>query len=57
MNWLSRVADYDLLIRISNLKVFYNDESQEKISRLIQTFDTGVTKNRAKRIIGQKNNT
>ena len=54
MNWLSRVADYCLLIRISNLEAFYNDESLKKISRLIQTFDTGVTNNRAIEIIGQK---
>ena len=37
-------------IGISNSEAFYNDESLENISRLIQTFDTGVTNIKTKKI-------
>ena len=30
-------------IGISNTEAYYNDESLENISKLVQTFDTGVT--------------
>ena len=35
---------------ISNTEVYYNDESLENISRLIQTFDTGVTEIKTRKI-------
>ena len=37
-------------IGISNTEAYYNDKSLENISRLIQTFDTGVTKIKTRRI-------
>lgn len=37
-------------IGISNTEAYYNDESLDKISRLIQTFDTGVTEIRTRKI-------
>lgn len=37
-------------IGISNTEAYYNDESLENISKLIQTFDTGVTEIRTREI-------
>ena len=37
-------------IGISNTEAYYNDESLDNISRLIQTFDTGVTEIRTRKI-------
>ncbi len=37
-------------IGISNTEAYYNDESLENISKLIQTFDTGVTEIKTRRI-------
>lgn len=37
-------------IGISNTDAYYNEESLEKISNLIKTFDTGVSKIRTKKI-------
>jgi len=37
-------------IGISNTEAYYNDESLENISKLIQTFDTGVTDIKTKKI-------
>ncbi|MBQ6116270.1 MAG: ATP/GTP-binding protein [Oscillospiraceae bacterium] len=43
-NWITRnIIVINPNIGISNSEVFYNDESLDSISKLIQTFDTGVT--------------
>ena len=40
-------------IGISNTEAYYNDESLENISKLIQTFDTGVTDIKTKKITAE----
>jgi len=41
-------------VGISNTEAYYNDESLENISRLIQTFDTGVTEIKTRKITAEE---
>ena len=50
-NWImNNIIVINPNIGISNTEAYYNDESLENISNLIQTFDTGVTEIRTKQI-------
>ena len=41
-------------VGISNTEAYYNDESLDSISKLIQTFDTGVTEIKTKKITSEE---
>ena len=50
-NWImNNIIVINPNIGISNTEAYYNDESLENISKLIQTFDTGVTEIKTRRI-------
>jgi len=50
-NWImNHIVVITPRIGISNTEAYYNDESLENISRLVQTFDTGITDIKTKEI-------
>jgi AAA15 family ATPase/GTPase len=50
-NWImNNIIVINPNIGISNTEAYYNDESLENISKLIQTFDTGVTEIKTRQI-------
>ena len=50
-NWImNNIIVINPNIGISNTEAYYNDESLENISKLIQTFDTGITDIKTRRI-------